>query len=52
MKTKTIEYKTKKGKVKEGIYCNENHNGYYVLPEGKIRKKHIKFSQVINIKEE
>ena len=52
VKTKTIEYKTKKGEIRKGAYCNEDHRGYWILPEGKAQKKHIKFSQVVNIKEE
>ena len=52
MKTKIIVYKNKKGKEYQGIYVNEDHKGYFVLPEGKTRKKHIKWHQVIDVKEE
>ena len=51
MKTKIIVYKVKKGETEKGIYVNEDHKGYFVLPEGKTRKKHIKFSQVIKIED-
>ena len=51
MKTKIIVYKVKKGETEKGIYVNEDYKGYFVLPEGKTRKKHIKFSQVIKIED-
>jgi hypothetical protein len=52
MKVKKIKYKTKSGKIQNGVYVNEDYRGYFILPDGKTRKKHIKFSQVITIKEE
>jgi len=52
MRTKIIVYKNKKGKEYKGIYVNEDHKGYFVLPEGKTRKKHIKWAQVVCVREE
>jgi len=52
MKTKIIVYKNKKGKEYKGIYINEDHRGYFVLPEGKTCKKHIKWAQVVCVREE
>ncbi|MEJ2567708.1 MAG: hypothetical protein P8Z50_02355 [candidate division WOR-3 bacterium] len=52
MKIRKIKYKTKSGKIQDGICVDEDHRGYFVLPDGKIRRKHIKFSQVITVKEE
>jgi len=52
MKTKIVAYKNKKGKEYKGIYVNEDHKGYFVLPEGKTRKKYIKFAQVLCVREE
>lgn len=52
MKTKIVVYKNKKGKEYKGIYVNEDHKGYLILPEGKTHKKHIKFAQVVCVREE